>query len=240
MGNSVFDFKQFRIQQDACAMKVGTDGVLLGAWVGVNDVESALDIGTGTALIALMLAQRGVKHIDAVEIDHAAAMQAQENVSASRFFDKVHVCATSFQDYMEGNLKKYDLIVSNPPFFKEDFLSDKKEKNQARHTVSLNYDVICSLASGALSINGRLALVFPYDLKDEVVDVASKSGFFPLRLTNVLPNPTKQPKRLLIEFAKYKQEIVVNDLFIEMQGRHRYSDEYIQLTKDFYLYIDKN
>ena len=239
MPSSSFKFKQFEIHQDRCAMKVGTDGVLLGAWVNIDSVENALDIGTGTGLIALMLAQRGVKCVDAVEIDNDAAKQAVENVKTSFFCKNVNVENADFISFVSTCNKKYDLIISNPPYFRNSFLSDVEKRNNARHTLHLDYSEIFKFSKEILTVGGRVNLIFPFDVKDYVFSEAEKFGFFPNRQMFVRPNADKPIKRCLIEFSEANFEPIVSEMYIEEKRRHYYSFSYVNLTRDFYLNIDK-
>lgn len=216
-------------------MKVGTDGVLLGAWADCENSKSILDVGTGTGLIALMLAQRSNAQIDAIEIDQNACEQAADNVDKSLWKDRIHVINQSLQDYKKQTDKKYDLIVSNPPYFQNSLYAPDQNRTNARHNSSLEYDDILESASGLLSENGTLNLILPYLEGTMFILKASEKGFYCVRQTNVLPNPGKQPKRLLLEFKREKKPLVEQEIIIELNKRHEYSEAYKNLTKDFYL-----
>jgi tRNA1Val (adenine37-N6)-methyltransferase len=235
MANNYFKFKQFTISQDRCAMKVGTDGVLLGAWADCENAKTILDIGTGTGLIALMLAQRSTAHIDAIEIDQSASEQAGENVTKSPWETRISVINKSLQQFTEQIDKKYDLIVSNPPFFQNSLYAPNQSRTNARHNASLEYEDILDASLKLLSNNGMLSLILPYLEGTMFIVKAAGKGLYCVRQTNILPNPGKAPKRLLLEFTKIKKPLVEQEIIIELNKRHEYSDAYKNLTRDFYL-----
>ena len=235
MSNPYFKFKKFTIYHDRCAMKVGTDGVLLGSWTQLNRVKNALDIGTGTGLIALMLSQRSNQSlfIDAIDIDEDAVVQARENIERSEF-QNINCRHASLQDFSKENEKTYDLIVSNPPYFTSSLLSPDGQRTLARHTASLDLDNFMRISSELLSSDGRLSMIFPYDEKETLVSLSAIYGLFATRITNVLPTPTSKPKRVLLEFSKKEKVLEENDLLLE-RSRHVYSTEFSEMVKDFYL-----
>lgn len=235
MANDYFKFKQFTICQNKCAMKVGTDGVLLGAWANCESAENILDIGTGTGLLALMLAQRSDAFIDAVEIDEIACKQAQENVEKSVWSDRIIILNKSFQDFYKKTTTKYDLIVSNPPYFQNSLFASDSKRTDARHNSNLEFEDIIIGASDILKENGKLNLILPYLEGTMFILKAAEKGLYCVRQTKVLPNPDREPKRLLLEFMKIKKPLVEQEIIIELNKRHEYSDAYKNLTKDFYL-----
>lgn len=239
MARDYFSFKQFTVFQRLCAMKVGTDGVLLGAWTQVDDNDLVLDIGTGTGLIALMLAQKNNSiHINALDIDELAVEQATINVAASPFSSQIQVQQKSLQTYQSSLL--FDLIVSNPPFFNKALHSPNLQRTLARHNDSLSVADLLSYSWKMLKVGGRLSLVYPFEMKDELLHQAKVLGYFVSRLTSVYPTPHIEPKRLLLELTKTENEssqelqTVVNDLVIEKE-RHVYTPEFKDLTHDYYL-----
>lgn len=235
MSNNFFRFKQFIVYQDLCAMKVGTDGVLLGAWVNVSDCDDLLDIGTGTGLVAMMMSQRNPKaKVDALEIDKGCVMQAKQNVSSSPFAQHIDVQHSSFQDFASQTHKKYDLIVSNPPYFQNALKSPDLSRNHARHNDSLSFFDILSAGAPLLSEGGRIALILPHEFKQTILNHAAAVGLFANRITNVFALPHKPAKRLLIEFGITEMECVEDDLIIEL-GRHQYSEAFKALTEEYYL-----
>ena len=235
MPNNYFKFKQFTVNQDKCAMKVGTDGVLIGAWANCEKAEAVLDIGTGTGLIALMLAQRSNAHIDAIEIDKLACEQAAGNVEKSPWQSRIEIIHKSLQEYYIEIDKKYDLIVSNPPYFQNSLFASDESRTNARHNSNLEFDDIIDAALKLLDEKGTLSIILPYLEGTMFVLKASEKGLYCVRQTNVLPNPGKQPKRLLLEFKKIKMPLVEQEIIIELNKRHEYSEAYKNLTKDFYL-----
>ncbi|MDY6801608.1 MAG: tRNA1(Val) (adenine(37)-N6)-methyltransferase [Bacteroidota bacterium] len=235
MANDYFKFKQFTIYQNKCAMKVGTDGVLLGAWVDIKNAAKVLDIGTGTGLIALMLTQRSNAIIDAVEIDTNACMQAQENVNQSAWADRINIIHQSFQDFLKETETKYDLIVSNPPYFQNSLTAPRENRAKARHNTELQLTDILNGTLSCLSELGTLSLILPYVEGNLFIAKAAEQGLYCVRKTNVLPKPGRKPKRLLLEFKKIKKPFTEQQLIVELNKRHEYSDDYKNLTKDFYL-----
>lgn len=235
MSNPYFSFKKFTVYHDKCAMKVGTDGVLLGAWVKLGKVRRVLDVGTGTGLIALMLSQRseGFISIDAIDIDEDAVLQTLENVERASF-RSVKAIHSSLQDYVEKCDAKYDIIVSNPPYFSSSLHSPDGQRTLARHTNSLPMVEFMNISARLLSSDGYLSLIFPYAEKDLLIDLAENAGLFVSRITNVYPMPHLNAKRVLLEFSKVKQNAEIADLIIEKE-RHIYTDDFTELVKDFYL-----
>ncbi len=249
MPKDSFRFKQFVIQQDRCAMKVGTDGVLLGAWADVSKHSSEpraklsiLDIGTGTGIISLMLAQRASEremdfHIDAIEIDEAAAAQAQENVNASAWAQHIHIFPVSLQDFAQTETAgTYDMIVCNPPFYNATLKPDDASRAIARHKDSLPISEIAHFAKEKLSCNGRLALIYPSDYDSEVITAAILCGLHPIRNCDVLTIAGKPCKRRMTEFSTGKQPLQREQLVIR-DANNKYTDEYHTLTERFYLHL---
>ncbi len=233
-----FSFKQFKIFHDKCAMKVGTDGVLLGAWCNVLDVRKALDIGTGSGLIAIMLAQRNRDCvIDAVEIDETAYNQALENIAGCPWNTRINVHHSSFQDFSQKNHDTYDLIVSNPPYFQNSLPNPSPDRSAARHAHSLPIRDMINGVKKLLNPGGRYCMIMPVPEARIFVEQASVSGLFCRAVTAVLPNPGKPPKRYLLEFNSTQGDITNSEIIIELEIRHNYSNEFKKLTEDFYLYF---
>lgn len=234
MANDIFNFKQFTVRQDLAAMKVGTDGVLLGAWASVQGAQSALDIGTGTGLVALMLAQRiEYAQIHAIELDEAAYQQAMLNFTASPWVERLNVVHADFKTY--DTALKYDLIVSNPPYFNQSLKNPCDKKSLARHTASLNYAELIKGAAKLLEDTGRFCVVLPAAEKLNFKEIAAQYDLKLNKTLNVKPTPGKPSKRVLMEFSFLGTAEEVDELIIEEFGRHQYSEAYKQLTKDFYL-----
>lgn len=241
MANSYFEFKKFTVRQDLCAMKVGTDGVLLGAWVSLAGSRDVLDIGTGTGLIALMLAQRGESEnrplrIDALDIDAGAVQQAALNIQASPFSDRIRTECQSFVSYARLSEKRYDLIVSNPPYFHNSLKCPDIRRNTARHTDTLTLEELLEGCCRLLSPAGRIALILPAARKEELVRLARPLGLNIIRQTDVSSIEGKPPKRLLAELSPAAQQCAADSMALESALR-RYTPEFTALIKDFYLKI---
>ncbi len=230
---TTFNFKKFKIKHDKCAMKIGTDGVLLGAWVDVVG-RNVLDVGTGTGLLAIMLAQRfPVVFINGLELDESAAVQAQDNAVNSIFKNQLSINQGDFNDYQASEL--YDLVVSNPPYFIDSLKSSEKTRTQARHTDTLAPNILFQNSYDVLTKEGELAIVFPSDSDELILKIAEEVGFYVKRKTSVYATVlSEQPKRTLWQFSKVKCVSEVNTLVIEKE-RHVYTEEYIALTREFYL-----
>jgi len=230
-----FKFKEFTIHQDQCAMKVGTDGVLLGAWASLDkQPESILDIGAGTGLIALQLAQRSsAEIIDAIELDDAAYEQCVANFEASSWADRLFCYHAGFDEFVDEMDDKYDLIVSNPPFYVEDVASSNHSRDKARQSSSLPFDELVQGVSQFLN-DGIFAVIIPYKEEENFSKLAKNVGLFPNRITRVKGNPETDFKRSLMEFTFHQNEPIIDALVIE-EERHQYNKEYIELTKAFYL-----
>ncbi len=234
--NSYFQFKQFRIVQERSAMKVGMDGVLLGAWANASGAERMLDIGAGTGLIALMLAQKNaLAQIDAIEIDRDACEEAIFNVQQSKWSDRINLFCSSFQVFAAETEKKYDLIVSNPPFFSNGVKAPAETRAQARHSDTLPLDVLISGAANLLQENGKIALILPVEMLQEIENLAKSNALFLSRLCRVKPNPVKPDFRILVELSKKQIALQEENLVIEFETHHDYTPKYKELTKDFYL-----
>ena len=243
MSTPNFRFKQFEVWHDKCAMKVGTDGVLLGAWCQVEEVRGQtsdvriLDVGTGSGVIALMLAQRCCEaQIDAIDIDPDAVAQAQDNFTRSPWAERLHVHHVAFQDvkYQISNFK-YDLIVSNPPYFVDSLKNPDQHRHTARHTDTLSYADLLSCAAELLADDGTLALILPAEAENTILNLAQTAGLFPTRLTHVYSKPGKPMKRVLVAFKKGTGlSYETTNFYIESKTSPR-SEEYQELTKDFYL-----
>lgn len=233
MANSYFRFKQFVVYQDRCSMKVGTDGVLLGAWTDVESVHSILDIGAGTGLISLMLAQRSEACVTAIEVDEESASQAQENVDASPWKERIALRCCRVQDFVSE--QRFDCIVSNPPYFNRSLKSPKEGRTLARHTDSLSYEDLLRSVDRLLTEKGRFSVILPYSEKEMFLRLAEEQRLYCVRLTEVLPTPASQPKRFMAEFGRIERSKEIYQLVIEEGERHHYSEAYRELTQEFYL-----
>lgn len=234
MGKDSFAFKQFKVAQDRCAMKVGTDGVLLGAWAGGGCPSRCLDIGTGTGLIALMLAQRFPGAVvDAIDIDRDACRQAEENVAASPFGGRIRVSLSSLQEWQPR--VAYQLIVSNPPFFVNSLKNPDNRRLTARHTDTLSYADLFRGVSRLLSDDGVFAAIIPSDFLESFVAESCISGFFVIERCGIRTTPAKPVKRWLLAFSKHRpQQLLETEQCLQNPGGER-SSWYAKITDDFYL-----
>lgn len=234
---SKFQFKQFTVEQDRCAMKIGTDGVLLGAWAPIiNNPFSILDIGAGTGIIALMLAQRSnAEQIDALEIDEDAHEQATDNFENSPWSDRLFCYHAGLDEFVEEPEDEYDIIVSNPPFYTEDYKTENEQRDIARFADAMPFDELIEAADLLLSENGIFAVIIPYREEENFIALANEYELYPLKITRVKGTPTTEIKRSLLAFTRKETiDYTVDELIIET-ARHVYTPEYIALTKDFYL-----
>ena len=232
--NHFFQFKQFRIEQHRSAMKVGIDVVLLGAWADVSSANHLLDVGTGTGVIALMLAQRCAGAITGVEIDHEAALEARYNADLSPWPERITIAHSSFQDFAAGHGASYDLIVSNPPFFGNGTKPALNQRASARHNDRLPLQELLGGCVSLLHPKGSVALVLPAADESALIRVAFTSGLIPRRITRVRPNPLKPFHRILVELCRNTPHTIEDALTIEGVAHFDYTDEYRKLTSDFY------
>jgi tRNA1Val (adenine37-N6)-methyltransferase len=231
-----FSFKQFEIQQDQCAMKIGTDGVLLGAWTSIEqNPETILDVGAGTGIIALMMAQREpMAQIDGLELDTEAYVQCVENFEASPWGDRLFCYHASFQEFMEEMDEPYDLIISNPPFYSEGISSGNEARDIARKNEALPFEVLIKGAERLLSVQGQLSVIIPYAQEENIISIGQAVHLYPERITRVKGSQNTDVKRSLIQFSRNKKVCLPTHLTIEVE-RHVYTKEYEALVKDFYL-----
>jgi tRNA1Val (adenine37-N6)-methyltransferase len=230
MANDYFKFKQFTIWQDKCAMKVGTDGTLLGAWA--HGGKRILDIGTGTGLIAIMMAQRFPEaQVTGVDIDASAVEQARENVRQSPFSDRINIVEADICQYTG----QYDCIVSNPPFFENSLVCPDSQRSIARHDTGLSYARLFKTVKSLLTDDGCFSLVVPFDYKNKIFEEAALNGFFLHREWSVQTTPRKQPKRLLLTFALHGTESIDAGVGLIEDAPGLRSSWYAKLTSSFYI-----
>lgn len=237
MANPYFRFKKFIVYHDKCAMKVGTDGVLLGAWADISSSKNILDIGTGTGLISFMLAQRLSYNcsIDAIDIEENAITQTNENINRNAI-SCIKAHHSSLQDFVKNASEKYDLIVSNPPYFTSSLQAPNYERTLARHNDSLSLKELICLSNSLLTDDGKMSIVYPYQDKDVILAYAELCGLYSTRLTYVKGEASKPYKRILVELSKKQQSLQESELIIE-ESRNNYTNEFKALVKDFYLKI---
>lgn len=235
MSTPYFDFRRFRICHDRCAMKVGTDAVLLGAWADVAKAKNILDIGCGSGLIAIMAAQRNpTATLTGIEIDTAAAGQARENSEASPFADRIEIISSDIRHYRPTQL--FDCILSNPPFFEERLLPPDKIRSTARHTAGLSFEELIKETKRLLKPDGLFQVIIPYTSVCQFLAISSLQGFSLTGRTDVTTKKGKSPKRTLLCLCNNIASAGTNISQLELtdeQGCR--SIAYKELTKDFYL-----
>lgn len=234
--NKPFKFKQFVINQDRCAMKIGTDGVLLGAWATIeHQPSSILDIGAGTGVLSLMLAQRSLaENIEALEIDEEAYEQCVANFEDCPWADRLFCYHAGLDEFIDEIEDPYDLIISNPPFYSEDVSSGSEARDKARQNQSLPFDELLEGVSKLLSSAGIFATIIPFKEEATFIHLANSFGLFPNRILRVKGNSSAEIKRSLLEFSFKETAVAEDELTIEVK-RHEYTQDYINLTKVFYL-----
>ncbi|TYB69408.1 methyltransferase [Bizionia gelidisalsuginis] len=231
-----FQFKEFKVHQDQCAMKIGTDGVLLGAWATVeHHPYSILDIGAGTGVVALMLAQRcAAEVIDALEIDEKAYEQCVDNFESSPWGDRLFCYHAALQEFAEEIDDTYDVIVSNPPFYSEDYKTNNAQRDLARFSEAMPFHHLTKSVGKLLSETGKFVVIIPFKNETDCIALAAAEQLFANRILRVKGNNTSETVRSLIAFSFQKTPIIEEALTIET-ARHNYTADYINLTKDFYL-----
>lgn len=233
-----FTFKQFFVAHDRCAMKVGTDGILLGAWAPVSGVRRVLDIGCGSGLIALMLAQRtdDAVRIDAVELDTAAGRQATENIAASPWAARVTVYIDDIVKFAENRSADYSLIVSNPPYFTPGVACGTVQRSQARYTVSLTHELLLDCAQRLILPEGLFCVVLPMQVVESFVRLAGGQGWFIRLRMDVAESPSRPAHRVLCALSRQPGDCRIQQLMMR-DAEHGYSEAYQSLTKHFYLFM---
>lgn len=234
--NKPFQFKEFSINQDQCAMKIGTDGVLLGAWSSIeSNPFSILDIGAGTGVLSLMLAQRSdAQVIEALEIDDKAYEQCVDNFEQSPWNDRLFCYHASLEEFAEEIDDQYDLIICNPPFYSGDYKTENARRDLARFQDAMPFEHLLESISTLLSKNGLFSVVIPFSEEEKFITLAKQFNLFTKRILHVRGNPSADIKRSLIEFSFLQSNIEVSELIIET-SRHQYTENYIRLTRYFYL-----
>jgi tRNA1Val (adenine37-N6)-methyltransferase len=234
---STFNFKQFSINQDKTAMKIGTDGVLLGAWCPIdNNPFSVLDIGAGTGILSLMLAQRSqAPQIDGVEIDEDAYEQCVSNFENSLWSDRLFCFHAGLDEFVDEPEDEYDLIISNPPFYSENFKTNDSQRDLARFQEAMPFEDLVEAADLLLSENGIFAVIIPFTEEERFIDLCAAVELFPVKVTRVKGSYTTPIIRSLLAFKRFELPVLIADELVIEINRHEYTDEYINLTKDFYL-----
>lgn len=235
MSNDFFRFRQFTVVQERASFRVTTDSVLLGAWARIEHATSILDIGTGTGLLALMAAQRSSARIVAIEPDFDSFKQAGLNFTASPWEERISLLNISVQEYMPDAGGGFDAIITNPPYFIDSLLNPDLSKARTRHSLTLTQAELLEAAAQLLNPGGSLHLVLPVPEAERFLVLAVSCGLFCSRRMLVRPTPSQQPARVLMTLSRENGPCTEEEIVIEKGGRHIYSDEYVSLTKDFYL-----
>lgn len=232
-----FQFKQFSVNHDRCAMKIGTDSVLLGAWCPIdNHPFSVLDIGAGTGILSLMLAQRThAEQLDAIEIDENAYEQCVENFEASPWSDRLFCFHAGLDEFVDEPEDEYDIIISNPPFYAENYKTENDARDAARFQEALPFEELVEAASLLLSENGIFAVIIPFKEEERFIELCAEAELFPVKVTRVKGSHTTPIVRSLLAFKRYELSVLEADELVIEINRHEYTDEYINLTKEFYL-----
>ncbi|MGV3538835.1 MAG: tRNA1(Val) (adenine(37)-N6)-methyltransferase [Rufibacter sp.] len=236
MANSYFQFKQFLIRQDKCAMKVCTDSCVFGAYAEVESAKRILDIGAGTGLLSLMVAQRAPQaQIGAVEIDPAAALQAKENISASPWAERISLFPVSLQEFAATKPAPFDVIISNPPFFQASLKSADAAKNRAKHTETLSFQEIIGFAENFLQPNGLLHILLPPHEARVFGQQAHAAGFFPQKILWLEATPGGKLLRAIHTYRRSHRKLVIETSLAVREKDQTYTPQFRELLKDFYL-----
>lgn len=237
MSGGPFQFKHFNVYDDKCAMKVGTDGVLLGAWTDTKHAKRILDVGTGSGLIAFMLAQKSDAIIDAIDINNDAVIQAKENLARTSWANRIHIYKKALQNFnQEGH--QYDLIVSNPPFYSDSSAPKSHARTLARHSDrSLSHEDLLLNVSQLLNADGRFCLILPVKESIDLLKLAPTYNLHCSRKTSVKTKQNKEVKRFLMEFKKELTKTITEELILRNED-DKYSQEYVELTKDYYQQLE--
>jgi tRNA1Val (adenine37-N6)-methyltransferase len=237
MSFAPFRFKQFSMYHHRSTMKIGTDAVLLGIWAEVGGVRRILEVGTGSGVISLLLASRnGNCIIDAVETDNDSCIEAGENFANSPFSARMNLIKGDFNIFAAGNRTKYDLIISNPPFFVNDMKPEDPKKRMARHTGTLSYVQLVKGVAGLLEKSGKFCLVLPYGQRRHFLDICTRYGLFPEREMLIFPKPCKEPNRVNMELGFEKKE-PVSDKFIIRNENGTFTEMYLKTVENYYISV---
>ena len=230
-----FFFKQFGLFHHRSTMKIGTDAILLARWVDVSENDDVLDIGTGCGLIPLMLAQKGIKSVDAVEIDKESCEEAAQNFANSAWNSSLFAINDDIKHYSKKCEKKYDLIVSNPPFFFGDNIPEKAKKGLARHTNTLSYNDLLTSVKTLLKPEGRFALVLPARESKTFLKDAENQGFYLQKEMKIVPIEGKEPNRINMQLVVNQADNINSETFVLRHQDHSFTKEYKDFLKEYYL-----
>ena len=232
---NIFYFKQFSVKDDRSTMRVGTDAVLLGAAVNVKGAKSILEIGTGCGIIALALAQRSEALIDALEVDDESVIQAKQNVEASPWKGRIEIIHCPLQEFLPEGDRKYDLIVSNPPYFSGTFKSFKSKRNISRHNERLTFDELIEKSDELLNDAGSLWIILPVKESLEFIDKAQRSGFFLNYLLKIIPKTGKVYNRVIIQLKREEVPEIKIETLTHWNANGSWAGEFKRFTGDFYI-----
>jgi len=230
-----FHFQQFSLYHHQSTMKTGTDAILLGTWCDVKNVTSALDIGSGSGIISLFVAARSQARVSAVEIDTASVVESGANFRASPFARRMQVFEMNINDFITE--QKFDLIVSNPPFFTGDLHSPNMRKTNARHSGMLKFNELCLVANNLLAEDGKFCVVLPYFQKTVFEQIALDNALYPTRQLLIFPRRGLEPNRINIEFCKSKTNEIEKELFVVREENNKFTDQYREWLGEYYLSI---
>ncbi len=233
----MFSFKQFSVKQEQSAMKIGTDAVLLGAWCPIdNNPISVLDVGAGTGILSLMIAQRSnAEQIDAIEIEENAYEECVSNFENAPWSDRLFCFHAGLDEFVDDPEDEYDLIISNPPFYSEDFKTEINKRDLARFQEAMPFEDLVEAADLLLSENGIFAVVIPFKEEERFIDLCANVELFPVKVTRVKGSHTSPIVRSLLAFKRFELPVLVADELVVEINRHEYTNQYINLTKEFYL-----
>jgi tRNA1Val (adenine37-N6)-methyltransferase len=238
MPNDYFDFKQFRIEQDKCAMKVGTDSIVLGSWTPIENAKSIVDLGSGSGLLSLMMAQRSKARITSIEIDIDAALQSASNIAKSPWPHLIESICGNIDDLKQDFKDRFDLAICNPPYFGGHIRPDNRQRNTARHIVNTNSSGKSMWLESAYSMthdNGKASFILPLDDETSWLIEANKAGWNCIKKLLIYGNPSSKAKRCILYLSKQKEALTQSELVIESDVRGVYTDEFKHLASPFYL-----
>ncbi len=230
-----FHFKQFSLYHHRSTMKVGTDSVLLGSWCNVGNPNKVLDIGTGSGVLAILLASRCDAIVDAIELDPSSAEEAKENFYNSSFSNRLKIIQDDFRIFSSTTKSKYDLIISNPPFFTNGIVSEKPSRKEARHTLNLDHNSLLIGIAKILNPDGKLCVVLPYDISNEFIVNAAKYNLHLHRKLIIRPKKELKPNRINIEFRHSKPKEISSEEIIIRNDENDYTDQYKEIVKAYLL-----
>jgi len=232
-----FHFKQFSLNHHRSTMKTGTDAILLGVWTDASEATKALDIGSGSGIISLFIAARSNANVTSIEIDTESVEESSTNYSSSKFGNRMKVLNTDFVSYADSTDSKFDLIVSNPPFFTDDLHSPDLRKTKARHTDSLSFKQLCSGVSQLLKPDGKFTVVLPYSQYQGFCDIARENKLFVFKKLLIFPRRGVEPNRINIEFRKAETLSRKKEFFIIREENNKFTDQYREILGEYYTSI---